>query len=194
MTQHLIELSLAILRTDLPELELLARTHEHDRRWRETILMSSLFVGIPRVVAACGHLARFDGIGTPTPEELLEPADLEQAGADTFGAVYGAASDDVQRALEGFHPLLGRWIRTFAYGRVLSRGGLSLGEREVIAVACLAALGLPRQLASHVRGAHRAGVEADEIQAALRRGALHAPRSLRETLHSVGTRFASDDE
>ena len=69
--------------------------------------------------------------------------------------------------MAGFHPELAEWILDDGYGRVLSRPGLSIRERELIVVAVLSALRLPKQLESHVRGALRVGATPREVAAML---------------------------
>jgi 4-carboxymuconolactone decarboxylase len=69
--------------------------------------------------------------------------------------------------MRGFHPELAEWILADGYGRVLSRPGLTIRERELIVVAVLAALRLPKQLESHVRGARRVGATSREVEAML---------------------------
>ncbi|MEX1025072.1 MAG: carboxymuconolactone decarboxylase family protein [Planctomycetota bacterium] len=189
---ELLELALATLAGDRPALERLVAAGRPDRRWRETLLQTALFAGIPRVVAAWGHVSAAGGLGAPDGDELLEADDPDAAGAACFAEVYGRGAEAVHTSLVDFHPLFARWIREFAYGRVLARPGLSLGERETLAVACLAALNLPRQLASHVRGAQRAGVAPDEIQGALERGLALAPAEKHEALRAIGRRFLLD--
>jgi alkylhydroperoxidase/carboxymuconolactone decarboxylase family protein YurZ len=45
------------------------------------------------------------------------------------------------------------------YGKTLARRGLPFAARELCAVAVLAATGAARQLAAHLEGAERAGLE-----------------------------------
>lgn len=192
---ELVALALAVLANDHDRLAAAVAGARPDRRWRETMLMTALFAGVPRVVAAWGRLARLlpaDALGPLEADELQEQSNLDAAGATCFGHVYGDAADDVHATLHGYHPLLARWIREFAYGRVLAREGLSLGERELVAVACLAALALPRQLASHVRGAKRAGVPDRHVRRALEAGLPLAPSEDHEALRAVGARFLLD--
>ena len=73
------------------------------------------------------------------------------------------------RRLNALHPDLASWVVRDGYGRVLSRGGLAIRERELLAVAALAALGgLEKQLESHVRGARRVGASDVQIRAVLK--------------------------
>jgi 4-carboxymuconolactone decarboxylase len=69
--------------------------------------------------------------------------------------------------MAGYHPELAEWILADGYGRVLSRPGLSIRERELIVVAVLSALRLPKQLESHVRGARRVGATSREVASML---------------------------
>ena len=65
--------------------------------------------------------------------------------------------------MESLNPDLSAWILEDGYGKVLSRKGLKPAERELIAVAMLAALGWERQLESHVRGALNLKVDHQEL-------------------------------
>jgi 4-carboxymuconolactone decarboxylase len=82
--------------------------------------------------------------------------------------IYGPSYDALMRRMGAFHPDLASWILEDGYGRVLARPGLSARDRELLAVAALAALGLDRQLESHVRGARRMGATGAQIRAVLR--------------------------
>jgi 4-carboxymuconolactone decarboxylase len=82
--------------------------------------------------------------------------------------IYGPSYGALMRRMGAFHPDLAAWILEDGYGRVLTRPGLSGVERELLAVAALAALKLDRQLESHVRGARRLGASEARIRAVLR--------------------------
>ena len=84
--------------------------------------------------------------------------------------IYGRSYGALMRRMSAFHPDLASWILEDGYGRVLARPGLPLLDRELLAVAALGALGLARQLESHVRGARRLG---------------GSPRRIREILRAV---------
>jgi 4-carboxymuconolactone decarboxylase len=136
---------------------------EPDAAWREAVLQSHLFAGFPRVVAACEALEEEGGLGTPGPDERGYETDRLVDGRALFTTVYGDSAPTVRAKLARAHPLLARWIEGHAYGRVLARPGLALRERELLACAALAALGQERQLASHARGALRAGATTAEL-------------------------------
>ncbi len=91
---------------------------------------------------------------------------------DVFVSVDGWAGSDGLPGYFGYlGPELADWILEEGYGRVLSRPVLSIRERELIVVAVLAALRLPLQLESHVRGALRVGATAAEVAAMRKAGA-----------------------
>ena len=166
----LIRLSVAICLGDwsrVRELRLGAAEGEPDRRWRETVLQAHLFCGMPRVVEAWGVLDAAGGLGQPDEEEARFQGDRFDAGRALFERIYSDQADAVRTTLEGYHPVLARWIEGHAYGRVLSRPGLSADRRELFAVACLAALGQDRQLASHARGAVFVGATSADLREVL---------------------------
>lgn len=189
MQLHLVELVLAVLESDTKTLDRLAREQRPCRAWREALLMTALFAGFPRVVSAAAQLHKLDALGDPSPDELAEPADHQAAGHDTFQSVYGSQSFTVGESLGSFHPLLATWIREFAYGRVLSRAGLSLADRECLAVTCLAHQGLPHQLKSHLRGARRAAADPTTLRFALEAGLQARPAAERIELRKLAEPF-----
>ena len=129
--------------------------------------MIHLFAGFPRQVETYGVLAEVGGLGALAPEEVEHCADRPDRGDGLFTTIYGSQSDRVKGALTEGHPDLQKWILGHAYGRVLTRPGLSARMRELLAVAALSVLHQERQLASHVRGAIRCGASAEEVEAAV---------------------------
>jgi alkylhydroperoxidase/carboxymuconolactone decarboxylase family protein YurZ len=143
---------------------------EPDRRWREAVLQVHVFAGFPRLVEVYTVIESAGGLGAFEPDEVAEPAlhsDDRERGRALFERIYRDDASLVRAMLEGHHPDFARWIEEHAYGRVLSRPGLSADRRELLAVAALAALGQDRQLASHARGALRCGATRDELDATL---------------------------
>ena len=140
---------------------------EPDRAWREAVLQTHLFAGFPRVVEAFGVLAAAGGLGELEHGETRSDPDLYLHGRTLFARIYGDKAEVVRSNLHGYHPDFAAWIEGHAYGRVLARPGLAADRRELLAVACLAALGQDRQLASHARGALACGAEQAEVEAAL---------------------------
>ena len=92
----------------------------------------------------------------------------EALGREVFARVYGDTADRVAGGLERLHPALKAWTHRFAYGTVLARGGLTLLERELLAVSILTALGdLDDPLLGHMRAAIRLGATARDVAAAV---------------------------
>jgi 4-carboxymuconolactone decarboxylase len=136
---------------------------EPDREWREAVLQVHLFSGIPRQLEAYEVLERAGGLGAVGPDEALAEPDLPERGAGLFDRIYGAHAGAVRARIGAHHPDFARWVAGHAYGRVLTRPGLSARVRELLAVGALAALGQERQLASHARGAVACGATAEEV-------------------------------
>jgi len=161
----LARLGVAVVLTDRAELRRLRAAHRPDRRWREVLLQATSFAGFPRVITAFDVLREGGDAGSADAdgehEDALDPA----AGRALFDAIYGDGAARVRRHLRDHHPLLERWVEEHAYGRVLARSGLAVVERELVAVAMLAASGLDRQLASHARGAVRLGADPAAVRA-----------------------------
>ena len=159
-------LSACVVLGDWPRVEELRRAAPDsavDRTWREAVLQTHLFAGFPRVVAAFGVLEAAGGLGTPSPEECSHQGSPE-AGRELFDEIYRDHAPAVRTTLDSYHPNFAEWIAEHAYGRVLSRGGLSAGARELLAVACLIVLDQPRQLMSHARGALHCGATRQDLQ------------------------------
>jgi alkylhydroperoxidase/carboxymuconolactone decarboxylase family protein YurZ len=133
----------------------------------ETLLQAVLFCGFPRTVTAFEQLA--DVWPTPRPPGggALPPDQQSSAGRQLFATIYGANTDAVEAMLRSFHADFHAFVFDVAYGRILTRPHLTAREREVIAVALLAAQDQPRQFAGHARGALHCGASRDELREAL---------------------------
>ena len=90
---------------------------------------------------------------------MTDPARLER-GRDKLREVHG------ERALATIESLgdLGELILDVAYGKVYSRPGLSLRERQITSVAALVATGRSSQLPIHLRSSLKAGLTPKELQ------------------------------
>jgi len=133
---------------------------------QEATLQVFLFAGFPRTIAAFEELELgLDGADPAPPQE--GEGDRTARGREIFGKIYGRHADAVAQRLHELHPDFARFVLRDAYGRVLGRPFLSIQDRELMAVAMLAALGPRRQLRAHVRGCLRVGIEPDEVRRAL---------------------------
>ncbi|MSR46094.1 MAG: hypothetical protein EXS13_03360 [Planctomycetes bacterium] len=161
----------------------------------EIATMAHLFGGFPRAIQGLLQLDRCladRGIELPATKTPARSRGDDRARGDAlFRQIYGDSSDTVLARLASPVRDFQDIVLEHAYGRILSRPGLSAPEREWFAVAALAALDCPAQLKSHVRGALRLGVaiaDLEQLAAVLVRD-LTAWRSeqLRRTIHEAAT-------
>lgn len=149
----------------------LARSHAvREPRLREVLRLVVPYAGYPRALAAFAAARP----GDAGPEERAEapPEARAAAGVEAFAGVYGPGAPRVRAALEALAPPLPAWTLEHAYGRVIARPGLTLRERELLAVALLTALwteggGLDDPLLGHMRGALRQGASPEQVAAAV---------------------------
>lgn len=133
-------------------------------RLDEALLQLIPFAGYARAINAFAVLQEL----APHASRAARPrGDLRRRGEALCRRIYGPVYERMIARMRGFHPELAEWILADGYGRVLSRSGLTIRERELIVVAVLAALRLPKQLESHVRGARRVGATAKDVAAML---------------------------
>jgi 4-carboxymuconolactone decarboxylase len=154
----------------------------------EIARMAHLFGGFPRAIQGLKALERAlaeRGLAAPPDSE---PGPRERSaerprGETLFRRIYGESSDTVIALLDATAPGYSSWVIEDAYGRVLARPGLEPFERELLAVAALAALRCPTQLESHARGARRLGASAAQVDAMLASQATGSRKSgARQTL------------
>jgi len=84
--------------------------------------------------------------------------------------VYGNGYDRLRAFMSSLDPDLDEWMILEGYGKTLSRGGLTVAERELATVSALAALGWSRQLGAHLEGAVRVGAPPAHVARAQRTG------------------------
>ncbi|HWP81289.1 MAG TPA: hypothetical protein VNN76_01405 [Bacteroidota bacterium] len=82
--------------------------------------------------------------------------------------IYGNQTEKLLENLGRLQPELPHWIVEDVYGKVFSRAGLTLAEREILNSTVLAVQGLERQLYSHVRGMLRVGLQPVVVESILR--------------------------
>jgi len=133
-------------------------------RLDEALLQLIPFAGYARAINA---FAVLQDLSPHKPRPVRPRGDLARRGEALCRRIYGPVYERMIARMAGYHPELAEWILADGYGRVLSRPGLPIRERELIVVAVLSALRLPKQLESHVRGAIRVGATAREVSAML---------------------------
>ncbi|MEC8493305.1 MAG: carboxymuconolactone decarboxylase family protein [Planctomycetota bacterium] len=163
----LVRLAVAVVLHDRAMLAEFARAHGgdavEDAGLRETLLQCHLFCGVPGTVAALDALREAGLALAPAPPSERSTEERRAEGAELFDEIYGDGADAVRGHLAELESTFAGWVAEHAYGRVLARPGLDARTRELIAVACLAATGYDRQLASHARGAVRCGASPDDV-------------------------------
>jgi len=142
----------------------------------EIVLQSYLFLGFPRMLEAAElfhEMYRPAGAGSMlAPVSADESAEWFERGVGLCHRVYRSNYERLKDKVEEIAPEIFRWMVLEGYGKVLSRPGLPVIERELAIVACLTVENRPRQLHSHIRGALNVGA---------------APVLIRQVLDDVGS-------
>jgi 4-carboxymuconolactone decarboxylase len=135
----------------------------------EVVLQSYLFLGFPRMLIAAEALnatkAQSASVGTDAP--ALEPAQITgdeltiwlERGQKLCRRVYDSSYDALKARVSSMAPEVFLWMELEGYGKVLSRPGLDIIDRELAVVACLMMENRVSQLHSHLRGALNVGAE-----------------------------------
>ncbi len=129
----------------------------------EIVLQSYLFLGFPRMLEAADHLSGEFPLRNqepiPAAVDSEEVSNWVDRGLDLCKAVYDSSFDLLRRRVESFAPEIFRWMVLEGYGKVLSRPGVNIIDRELAIIACLMMENRERQLHSHIRGARNVGAD-----------------------------------
>ncbi|MEA3286528.1 MAG: carboxymuconolactone decarboxylase family protein [Candidatus Marinimicrobia bacterium] len=125
----------------------------------EAILQTLLFAGYPKTIEALKQVRKH----FPQTGSEKHVNNHLTAGNATSKIIYGGYHPRLIEVMDELHPDLTRWMIEDGYGRVLSRPGLSLPEREIGVLASLMASGMVNQYRAHLRGALFAGITPDDI-------------------------------
>jgi 4-carboxymuconolactone decarboxylase len=143
-------------------------TEDAESQMYEAILQSYLFTGYPLALDAMLTLQEITNDVFPDmqlpPAEDMNIAAFSERGESLCKQVYGSVYDRMMERFERATPELRTWLEVEGYGKVLSRPGLPMLERELCIIAMLAALGRDTQLHSHLRGALRFGATLADIE------------------------------
>lgn len=155
---------------------------------QETALQVAAYAGFPTAIATLELLA---GLRPGSGSERPFPADANHAdrGRETFEAVYAGSTDEVLAHLENLMSGLSEHVLGAAYGRILSRPGLGLADRELMAVSALACMGLGRPLESHIRGALRNGCGMQDVEDILQSSRLLAEPRFQTVIDQAQSRL-----
>ena len=145
-----------------------AAARGHDRGdLEETLLMCVLFCGFPRAITAWGHFSTAWPADAPPRGGALPLEQQQAAGSALFSSIYGKNDSQVREMLNDYHGELHDFVLEAAYGRILTRPGLSALARELVAVGVLAAQDQPRQFLGHARGACSMGATREQLEEVL---------------------------
>ena len=127
----------------------------------EVVLQSYLFLGFPRMLTAVETWSKY--FGKSTSESSLAPVSLDESsrwfaeGISLCRRVYGDTFEPLRDRVESMSPEIFRWMIVEGYGKVLSRPGLAIVDRELCIVSSLMVENREQQLYSHLRGALNVG-------------------------------------
>ncbi len=169
-----------------------SEAHAVLRRFRRDSSASPLFVGelFLHLSLVLGYPAMLEGLEAARVSipHSARRARKSSRGRVVFERIYGSQTDKLLFNLSKLHPEAQSIIVKNVYGRVFTRPGLTLKERELINVTVLSLQGFSSQLYSHLRGAFRVGVSLPALRQALRLNERTTRRSLkraRTVLESV---------
>jgi 4-carboxymuconolactone decarboxylase len=127
----------------------------------EAILQTYLFAGFPSALISLRKINKY-----VVNNLIYNGYDLEKyqiRGEKNCRIIYGNKYGKLISNVKSFSPELAEWLIVEGYGKVLSRKGLTLKEREVCIVSILSALKFKDQLYSHISGAFRVKAELNLI-------------------------------
>lgn len=129
--------------------------------FEELFFHLSLLLGFPAMLEGLEQIQRVSPRrGSPARISQRTPG----KGREALSAVYGNQTDKLLKNFHNLHPDVPRLILKDVYGKMYSRPGLSLAEREIINITVLTIQGLDRQLFSHIRGAAKVGVSDQSLK------------------------------
>jgi len=150
----------------------------------EAILQTLLFAGFPKTIEALKVMRNH----YPQSSASKHVEDHAGSGEITSKVIYGKHHTRLKEVMDELHPDLTRWMIADGYGRVLSRPGLSLADREILVVASLMASGMLNQYRAHIRGVLLAGVAKDDIVWFTDKFKCVIPANLHEPFEKVTTK------
>ena len=133
----------------------------------EALLQSYLFAGYPSAMVSLKILREYFPNTTHRNTNDMNLYHYKKRGEQNCKLIYGSKYDKLIYNVRHFSPDLSKWLVLEGYGKVLSRKGLSLKEREFCIVSVLSILKFEDQLYSHINGAARTGAKLIEIKSVI---------------------------
>lgn len=132
--------------------------------FEEMMIHLSLVLGYPSMLEGMRFLALARGKKSLKRRQRDSVTDKNEKGFRILQKVYGAQSEPLLMNLQDLHPEFSHWIGNEVYGRIFSRRGLTLKERELLNVSVLLFQNYEVQLYSHLRGAIRVGTDLKSLR------------------------------
>jgi len=128
----------------------------------ETLLQTYLFAGFPSALNSLKIFSEY----FPSNNRQISSAPikvLRKKGKIINKKIYGDKQGKLLANIKIFSPELSEWLLIEGYGKVLSRRGMQLKERELSIITILSVQKFESQLYSHINGAYKLGVPIKEI-------------------------------
>jgi alkylhydroperoxidase/carboxymuconolactone decarboxylase family protein YurZ len=138
-----------------------------ERMFGELFLHLSLLLGFPAMLEGLMILRTIQRATNKGYERSVSANEASKQGRSILKRVYGNTLDLLLVNLKSLHGIVPEVIVRDVYGRIISRPGLSLREREIINVVVLSIQHLEQQLFSHIRGALRLRVDPKLLRTAI---------------------------
>ena len=129
----------------------------------ETILQTYLFAGFPSAIVSLKIVNDFFPKNKSIEKNKSNKGTINE-GTKTCKKIYGEKFGKLISNIKSFSPELADWLVIEGYGKVLSRKGLSLSERELSIISILTVQKFESQLYSHLNGAFRQKVREEKIK------------------------------
>ena len=157
------------------------------RKLSELFIHLSLFLGYPAMLDGLEQLAGIAGRARGRSLVKSGQSSSHIRGRQILEQIYGRQAARLLKRLDALYPGLGHRITQDAYGLIMARDGLTMGQREVVNVVALLAHGFNIQLYSHLRGALRVGVSRTELASVVRLASRITGKSARKALRALTT-------
>ncbi len=129
----------------------------------ETILHSYLFCGFPAAIESLKIFKKYYKHYKSIPNEVSNQ-NLKKSGEINCKLIYKNNYNKLLENMNRISPEMKNWMLFEGYGKVMSRTGLSLYEREFITISILTVRYFEYQLHSHLKGCIHLGAHVDLIK------------------------------
>jgi alkylhydroperoxidase/carboxymuconolactone decarboxylase family protein YurZ len=158
-----------------------------ERLFSELFLHVSLLLGFPSMLEGLSALRSIAPMAKTSGRTATREDVVTMRGWKSLKRVYGRTLNCLLLNLNTLHHEVPDMIIRDVYGRIVSRPGLSLREREIVNVVVLSIQRLDEQLYSHIRGALRLKVSETSLRIAIRTASKISRSDLRTPLRLLSS-------